>query len=185
MQAFQWLAVQKRDTNIVPHTAVEQHEPTNRERTRIDDNSIKLTWVTRARDWLTLRTSYTFLHQEVKQGPALEIARDDLAIIRWTTNTPGGTDVHYSVVHYPTSPKDLGQMAKKPIRINRGHTETTFRVRMAGLKPGTTYYYTVASEESNGTSDGRDESCQTIHYAGCWRTNRGFSISSPQRSLAA
>jgi phosphodiesterase/alkaline phosphatase D-like protein len=27
-------------------------------------------------------------------------------------------------------------------------------VRIEGLKPRTTYYYTVTSEESNGTSDG-------------------------------
>ena len=40
-----------------------RYEPTNRERSRIDDNSIKLTWVSRARDWLTVRTNYTYLHQ--------------------------------------------------------------------------------------------------------------------------
>jgi hypothetical protein len=28
-------------------------------------------------------------HVEITQGPALELARDDLAIIRWTTNNPG------------------------------------------------------------------------------------------------
>jgi hypothetical protein len=27
---------------------------------------------------------------EITHGPALELARDDLAIIRWTTNNPGG-----------------------------------------------------------------------------------------------
>jgi hypothetical protein len=27
---------------------------------------------------------------EIRHGPALELARDDLAIIRWTTNNPGG-----------------------------------------------------------------------------------------------
>ena len=31
-------------------------------------------------------------HVEIVQGPALEFARDDLAIIRWTTNNPGGSD---------------------------------------------------------------------------------------------
>ncbi|HEY3620531.1 MAG TPA: hypothetical protein VGK96_27325, partial [Candidatus Sulfotelmatobacter sp.] len=29
-------------------------------------------------------------HVEITKGPELEIARDDLAIIRWTTNNPGG-----------------------------------------------------------------------------------------------
>jgi len=91
---------------------------------------------------------------EITQGPALESARDDLAIIRWTTNNPGGTDVHFGVVSYGTDPQDLSQTAKSPISINRGHAETIFRVRMPGLKPQTTYYYRVTSMESNGKSDG-------------------------------
>jgi phosphodiesterase/alkaline phosphatase D-like protein len=91
---------------------------------------------------------------EITQGPALEMAREDLAIIRWTTNNPGGTERHFGVVYYGTDPKDLSQMAKSPIQINRAHAETTFRVRMPGLKPQTTYYYTVTSTESNGQSDG-------------------------------
>jgi hypothetical protein len=39
---------------------------------------------------------------EITKGPALEGAREDFAIIRWTTNNPGGTDVHYAVIHYGT-----------------------------------------------------------------------------------
>ena len=93
-------------------------------------------------------------HVDITKGPALELARDDFAIIRWTTNNPGGTDVHFGVVHYGTDPKDLSQTAKSPIRVNRGHPETIFRVRMPGLKPRTTYYYKVTSTESNGKSDG-------------------------------
>ena len=91
---------------------------------------------------------------EITHGPALESARDDLAIIRWTTNNPGGTDVHFGVVYYGTDPTDLSQMAKSQIRLNRGHPETIFRVRMPGLKPRTTYYYKVSSVESGGKSDG-------------------------------
>jgi phosphodiesterase/alkaline phosphatase D-like protein len=91
---------------------------------------------------------------EITHGPALEGAREDFAIIRWTTNNPGGTEVHFGVIYYGTDPKDLSQMAKSPIQVNRGHPETTFRVRMPGLKPQTTYYYTVTSTESNGQSDG-------------------------------
>jgi hypothetical protein len=30
-------------------------------------------------------------HVEILKGPALEIAHDDLAIIRWATNNPGAT----------------------------------------------------------------------------------------------
>jgi hypothetical protein len=94
----------------------------------------------------------------ISQGPALELARDDLAIIRWITNNPGGTDDHFGVVYYGTDPEDLSQMAKSQIRLNRRHPETIFRVRMDGLKPQTTYYYKVTSIESNGKSDGVESS---------------------------
>jgi phosphodiesterase/alkaline phosphatase D-like protein len=91
---------------------------------------------------------------KITKEPALEVARDDMAIIRWTTNNPGGTDVHFAVIYYGTNPKDLSQSAKSQIRINRDHPETIFRVRVGGLKPRTTYYYRVTSMESNGKSDG-------------------------------
>src|ERR1700730_18033198 len=91
---------------------------------------------------------------EITEGPALELAHDDLAILRWTTNNPGGTDDHFAVVHYGTNPKDLNQTAKSHIRLNRFHQDTLFRVRMDGLSPKTTYYYTVTTEESNGKGDG-------------------------------
>jgi len=91
---------------------------------------------------------------EITKGPEIELAIDNLTIIRWTTNNPGGTDVHFAVVQYGTDPEDLSQMAKSQIRLNRGHPETIFRVRMAGLKPQATYYYKVTSTESNGKSDG-------------------------------
>ena len=91
---------------------------------------------------------------EITKGPELELATDHLTIISWTTNNPGGADVHYGIVHYGTDPKDLSQTAKSPIRLNQCHPYTVFRVRMEGLKPRTTYYYRVTSEESNGKSDG-------------------------------
>ena len=91
---------------------------------------------------------------EIAKGPELELATNHLTIIRWTVNNPGGSDVHYGIVRYGTDPKDLSQTAKNPIRLNQGHQYTTFRVRIEGLKPQTTYYYTVTSEESNGKSDG-------------------------------
>jgi phosphodiesterase/alkaline phosphatase D-like protein len=91
---------------------------------------------------------------KITKGPELESASEYLTIIRWTTNNPGGADVHYGVVQYGTDPRDLSQTAKNPIRLNRGHSETVFRVRLQGLKPRTTYYYTVTSEESGGRSDG-------------------------------
>ena len=88
------------------------------------------------------------------QGPELELAKEHLTIIRWTTNNPGGSPVHYGVVHYGLNPKTLSGTAKSPIRLNPDHASTIFRVRLDALKPGTTYYYTVGSMEANGTDDG-------------------------------
>ena len=92
-------------------------------------------------------------HVEITKGPELELAHDDLAIVRWTTTNPRGDDEHYGLVHYGTDPHDLSQTAKSPIRLNRTHPETIFRVRMEGLKPETTYYYEVTSMGANGQSD--------------------------------
>ena len=87
-------------------------------------------------------------------GPALESATEKSAIIRWMSTTPAGPAEHFGVVHYGTDPKDLSQMAKSPIRLNMAHPNTIFRVRVDGLMPGTTYYYTVDSTGPDGTSDG-------------------------------
>ena len=93
-------------------------------------------------------------HVEIIKAPALEIAHDDLAIIRWTSTNPGGDDDHWAVAHYGTDPNDLSQTAKNHIRLNQAHPETIFRVRLQGLKPETTYYYKVTSMGYDGRSDG-------------------------------
>src|SRR6202035_2537982 len=87
-------------------------------------------------------------------GPALESATEKSAIIRWMSTAPAGPAEHFGVVHYGTDPKDLGQVAKSPIRLNMAHPNTIFRVRVDGLLPGTTYYYTVDSIGPDGNSDG-------------------------------
>ena len=93
-------------------------------------------------------------HVKIIKGPELELALDDLAIVRWTTTNPGGDDEHFAIAHYGTAPNDLSQTAKSHIRLNRTHPETIFRVRIPGLKPQTTYYYWVTSGGADGTSDG-------------------------------
>jgi phosphodiesterase/alkaline phosphatase D-like protein len=90
----------------------------------------------------------------ITKGPALESARDDWAIITWTSNNPGGTDEHFGVVHYGADPKNLSETAKSHIRLNRAHSYTVFRVRIDGLTPKTTYYYTVDSVNARSASDG-------------------------------
>jgi phosphodiesterase/alkaline phosphatase D-like protein len=95
---------------------------------------------------------------QIIQGPSLEVGHGDGAIITWTTNNPGGMDSHYGTVKFGTSASNLNQTATSPMRLNRGHSETVFRVSVTGLQPQTTYYYTVTSMESNGTSDGETSS---------------------------
>ncbi|MDB4957087.1 MAG: hypothetical protein JWO36_4656 [Myxococcales bacterium] len=90
----------------------------------------------------------------ITQGPEIERADPDFAIVRWTSSNPGGSPEHRGIVRYGTDPKDLSQTASSPIRLNPDHSYTVFRVRMDGLKPRTTYYYTVDSTESNGKPDG-------------------------------
>ena len=111
-------------------------------------------------------------HVRITQGPDLESAHDDAAIIRWTTNNPGGSDEHFGVVHYGTDRNNLSQTAKSHIRLNRSHPDTVFRVRLDGLKPKTTYYYKVTSIETNGTSDGEES------------TIRHFTAASPGERIA-
>jgi phosphodiesterase/alkaline phosphatase D-like protein len=91
---------------------------------------------------------------QITEGPALELFRNNEAIIRWTSNNPGGTDEHFGLVQYGTDPHHLNLTAKSHIRLNRNHPSTVFRVRVEGLQPGTTYYYTVDSVQGNGASDG-------------------------------
>ncbi len=90
----------------------------------------------------------------ITHGPEIERNDSYLVIIRWTSNNPGGSPEHYGVVHYGTDPRELNQIAKSPIRLNPGHSDALFRVRVDDLRPRTTYYYRVGAMESNGKDDG-------------------------------
>jgi cytochrome c peroxidase len=94
----------------------------------------------------------------IVRGPSIELAKQHLTVIRWITNNPGGSPVHYGVVHYGTDPKRLDETAISPIRLNPDHSYTAFRVRINGLKPATTYYYAVDSMEPNNKRDGAKSS---------------------------
>lgn len=91
---------------------------------------------------------------QITEGPSLESAHDTWAIIRWTSNNPGGSDDHYAILHYGTDSKTLNLTAKSHIRLNQQHSHTVFRVRALDLKPHTTYYFKVDSENAKGKSDG-------------------------------
>jgi phosphodiesterase/alkaline phosphatase D-like protein len=110
---------------------------------------------------------------QITEGPALESAKDNWAIITWTSNNPGGTEEHFGVVHYGTDPNSLTQTAKSHIRLNPSHSSTVFRVRLDDLKPGTTYYYTVGSMGANGADDGTKSTVKQFTTTGesqrAWR----------------
>jgi hypothetical protein len=91
---------------------------------------------------------------QIIEGPKVELAREQFTIVRWTTNNPGGSPVHYGVVHYGTDRKRLSETAESPIRLNPDHESTVFRVRLDDLRAGTTYYYRVDSVQASGESDG-------------------------------
>jgi hypothetical protein len=85
--------------------------------------------------------------------PRIELVSETLAFIRWVTPNPGGTILHYAIVHYGTDPEHLDRTAKSPTRINPAHSDMIFRVRIDDLEPGKTYYYRVFSQQVNGASD--------------------------------
>jgi hypothetical protein len=90
---------------------------------------------------------------QVNVSPTVESVADTCAFIRWSTRNPGGTILHYAVVHYGKDPDHLDLTAMSPNRINPGHSDMVFRVRMSDLEPDTTYYYRVSSTQADGTSD--------------------------------
>jgi phosphodiesterase/alkaline phosphatase D-like protein len=87
---------------------------------------------------------------QIIEGPALESATHNSAIIRWKTNT-GSSLIEHSVVHYGTDPKDLSGKAESLNRWNQNLPYMTHRVYVMNLTPGTTYYYTVESVRGDGT----------------------------------
>jgi phosphodiesterase/alkaline phosphatase D-like protein len=95
-------------------------------------------------------------------GPEPENPTDTSVIVRWTGPNPGGTALHYGVVHYGTHATNLTEVAKSPNRRNPSNPDMTFRVRIAGLDAHTTYYYTVESVGATGVSDGAPSPVRTF-----------------------
>jgi hypothetical protein len=91
---------------------------------------------------------------QIVTGPALESATQNTAIIRWTANTGRGTTVHYGIVRYGTDPGNLDQTARSPNRWSKSLPNMTYRVRVDGLTPGTTYYFTVDAAQADGIAMG-------------------------------
>ena len=90
---------------------------------------------------------------QVNVSPTVESVTDTFAFISWTANNPGGTILHYAIVHYGKDPNHLDLTAISPNRSNPSHSDLVFRVRMNNLQPDTTYYYWVSSTQADGNAD--------------------------------
>ena len=86
---------------------------------------------------------------QIIEGPALESATNNSAIIGWKTNT-GSSLIEHSVVHYGTDPKDLSKKAESLNRWNQNLPYMIHRVHVMNLTSGTKYYYTVESVRGDG-----------------------------------
>jgi phosphodiesterase/alkaline phosphatase D-like protein len=113
-------------------------------------------------DDLVIAAVPTHKAAQLTAGPEVEVATDAFAIIRWTITNPGGTDLHYGVVHYGTDAKNLTQVAESPNRRNPSHPDMIFRVRIVGLNSNTTYYYKVESAGATDVSDGVSSPVRTF-----------------------
>jgi hypothetical protein len=100
---------------------------------------------------------------QVNVSPTVESVADTFAFISWTTNNPGGTILHYAIVHYGKDPNHLDLTATSPIRLNPSHSDMVFRVRMNHLQPETTYYYWVSSTQADGNADPLTSSVQQFN----------------------
>jgi phosphodiesterase/alkaline phosphatase D-like protein len=85
---------------------------------------------------------------KITDGPRVDNIGPTGATITWTTDTGGS-----SIVAYGTDRNNLNQSARAPYG-------TTHQVSIGGLKPNTTYYYTVDSGQGEGTGTEAKSSIQ-------------------------
>src|SRR5260370_7205062 len=57
----------------------------------------------------------------VTEGPAIESAKRNFIIIKWTSNNPGGTYEHFRVVPSGTNPQHLMHTPQPPVSSNQNH----------------------------------------------------------------
>jgi hypothetical protein len=94
--------------------------------------------------------------ERIVEGPELESATDTTAFIRWTAASVSGTRERFGIVHYGTAPDQLTLTASSPTRWNSASLTMVFRVYLRGLRPATTYYYSVDSRQAVGEPDQLD-----------------------------
>lgn len=83
---------------------------------------------------------------KIINGPRVEFAGAESAVIAWTTNTGGS-----SIVHYGTDRNRLNQTAEARYADAENAKYQTHRVHVEHLKPNTTYFFQVDSGQGEGT----------------------------------
>lgn len=78
----------------------------------------------------------------ITSGPTIETLDDHSAVVAWGTNVQGSSRVEYGL-----NGNDLAQVAEAPW----GAGGLTHRVRMDNLRPNTTYYFTIETEQARGS----------------------------------
>ena len=76
----------------------------------------------------------------ITNGPVIEEATSNAAVIAWSTDVPSSSQVWYG-----TEKNNLTHSAEAPDNGSKTH-----RVRIANLKPNTTYYFQVESSQRHG-----------------------------------
>jgi hypothetical protein len=77
----------------------------------------------------------------ITKGPILEEVTSDSAVIAWSTNMQGSTNVMYG-----SDPRNLSRLAEAPWGANGD----THRVKIQNLRPNTTYCFRIETGEARG-----------------------------------
>lgn len=82
---------------------------------------------------------------QITNGPTIERANSNSAIIAWSTNQPSSSRVWYG-----TDKDNLTQLAEAPFSSGDTH-----RVEIKNLKPNTTYYFQLESQRGLSEAEGK------------------------------
>jgi phosphodiesterase/alkaline phosphatase D-like protein len=96
---------------------------------------------------VVLAGAQTNTNLQITNGPTVEHADSNSAVVAWSTNTNAST-----LLKYGTDPNNLNQTAEAP------WGGVTHRVTIHNLQPNTTYYFQVTSGQGQGTGTGATSS---------------------------
>ena len=115
--------------------------------------------------------------QKITNGPVIEYTSDHSAMIAWSTKYPGGTYLAYG-----TDRNNLSQ------RTEKSWGGTNHRLEIKNLKPSTTYYFQVRSEDAKGNGamgadvESNVDSFQTVAKgAAPNKANRDVGVNHPKK----